>query len=226
MIMDARAEHSSSLSDAEVVTRVRAGERPLFEILMRRYNQRLFRVARSILRDDAESEDVVQQTYVSAYLHLEQFAGTAQFSTWLTRIALNEAMGRARRRARWVEVPADGGGEPMNPRLVDTRSPEEQAAERELTHLLERAIDELPELYRVTIVMREVQQLSVAEIASCLELSEEAVKMRVHRGKAMLREALVARVDGAASDAFAFLGARCDRLVAAVFAELERVAGG
>jgi RNA polymerase sigma-70 factor, ECF subfamily len=224
----AEVSGSSALSDSDVVALVRTGDTALFEILMRRYNQRLFRVTRAILRDDTESEDAVQQAFVSAYLHLEQFAGAARFSTWLTRIALNEALARVRQRNRRAEVDLPDGGDAMDAMRLDAtradgNSPEERAAQRELTSLLERAIDALPDMYRVPIMMREVQQLDVAEIAECLELTEEAVKMRVHRGKSMLRETLAAQVDAAAPVAFAFLGARCDRIVAGVFARLAQL---
>ena len=200
------------LSDAEVVARVQAGEPALFEILMRRYNQRLFRVARAILASDSDAEDAVQQSYLSAYAHLGQFNGAAQFSTWLTRIVIHEAIGRVRKRTRLAEVDI----EEQLPMKSTARTPEEQAATREEASLLEQAVDELPDPYRVVFMMREVQELSVAETAACLDLSEENVKVRLHRAKAMLREAVFSRMENAAKEAFPFLGARCDRIVAAV----------
>jgi RNA polymerase sigma-70 factor (ECF subfamily) len=210
-----------ALSDEQVVERVRRGETALFEILLRRHNQRLFRVARGVLRNDAEAEDAVQQAYLSAYAHLDQFAGEARFSTWLTRIALNEAFARSRRRDRLAEVDLAGEGEQMltDPR-ADGGSPEDQTSARELTGLLESAIDELPEIYRIVVMLREVQELSTAETAACLELSEEAVKVRLHRAKLLLRESMATRMEAKAPEAFAFLGARCDRMVAIVLAKL------
>jgi RNA polymerase sigma-70 factor (ECF subfamily) len=208
-----------SLSDADVVARVVAGETALFEILMRRYNQRLFRIARSILRSDAEAEDAVQQAYLSAYLHLAQFAGDAQFATWLTRIAIHEALARTRQRTRRAEIDLEEQ-EQMNRLVSDRRSPEEQTADRELSALLEAAVDALPDLYRVVFMMREVQQLSTAETAACLEVTEETVKVRLHRAKGMLREAMFARAEAGASKAYPFLGARCDRLVEAVMSRI------
>jgi RNA polymerase sigma-70 factor, ECF subfamily len=214
----------ASLTDAEVVARVLAGDGALFELIMRRYNQRLFRAARAILRSEVEAEDAVQQAYISAFEHLPQFHGDAQFSTWLTRITIRAALGRLRKLRRRGEVdlmPYDGDRDTMSgPRDAD---PEHQAAGRELTTLVERAIDALPEKYRLTFMLREVQQLSTAEAADCLEVSEDVVKIRLFRAKAMLRDALAAHVGARAGDAFSFMGARCDRVVAAVLARLPRI---
>ena len=209
----------ATLGDEEVVARVRAGDTAVFEILMRRYNQRLFRAARAILRDDADAEDAVQQAYLAAYAHLDQFAGTARFSTWLTRIAIREALGKLRTRKRRGEVELDGAEETMMKDQPDD-SPEQYAARRELTGILEGAVDALPEIYRVVFMLREVEQLSTSEAAEVLELSEEAVKVRLHRARAMLRDGLFERVDQSLGQTFPFLGARCDRIVAAVMARL------
>lgn len=213
------ADAQTAMTDADVVARVLAGETALFEILLRRYNQRLFRIARSILRSDDEAEDAVQQAYINAFTHLSQFAGDAAFATWLTRIAIHEALARTRQRTRRAETDLEEQ-EQMNRLVSDRRSPEEQAADRELTGLVEAAVDELPELYRTVFMMREVQQLSTAETAACLEVSEESVKVRLHRAKAMLRDNLATRVEAGAALAFQFLGARCDRLVARVMGQL------
>jgi RNA polymerase sigma-70 factor (ECF subfamily) len=205
-----------TLSDEEVVRRVCAGEVALFEILMRRYNPRLFRVARAILRNDGEAEDVVQQTYLSAYANLAQFAERASFATWLTRIALNEALSRSRRRVRLAEVePAD-----VELPAPSQPTPEDDASRHELTGLVEAAIDRLPEIYRVVFMMRAVQELGTAETADSLGLSEEAVKVRLHRARGLLRHALEARVDSAILEAFPFLGERCDRIVNTVLAAI------
>ena len=163
----------------------------------------------------------MQQADVSAYTHLAQFAGDAKLSTWLTRIAMNEAFARTRQRAHRAEVDLGAEGEELDMRASNSSNPEELASGREQTTLLEHAVDGLPELYRVVFMMREVQQLSTAETAACLELSEDAVKVRLHRAKTMLREEMAARMESAAPDAFGFLGARCDRIVARV---LERIA--
>jgi len=214
------------LTDEAVVARVCAGETALFEILMRRYNQRLFRAARAILRNGAEAEDAVQQAYISAYEHLHQFAGAARFSTWLTRIAIHAAFARGRALGRRGEIEWDERQQEEIMSKLDARvaPPEELAAHRELAALLERIVDDLPERYRLVFMMREVQQLSTAETAECLEVSTEVVKVRLHRAKAMLREAMAARVDDAAVETFAFLGERCDRIVRRVLAQLSAMA--
>jgi RNA polymerase sigma-70 factor (ECF subfamily) len=211
-----------TFSDDEIVARVRGGDTAVFEILMRRYNQRLFRAARAIVRDDADAEDAVQQAYLAAYAHLDQFAGAARFSTWLTRIAVREALGKLRTRKRRSEVDLDDKQETlmMSDERDDT-SPEKHAERRELAGVLEGAIDALPEIYRVVFMMREVEQLSTNETADVLELSEEAVKVRLHRARGMLRDSLMTRVDRTLTGAFPFMGARCDRIVAAVMARLH-----
>lgn len=201
------------LPDAEVVRRVLAGEAALFEVLMRRYNQRVYRAVRSILRDD-ECEDAMQQAWLHAYANLRQFQGAAAFSTWLTRIALNEALGRARRRSPPRAV-GDLAGEDDFMGLAP-RDPEGRAADRELGRMLEEAIDELPESYRRVFVLREVEGMSTAEAALALGVSEVVVKVRLHRARLALRDLLYARAGPAAPGAFTFLGRRCDRMVARV----------
>jgi len=204
------------LSDEEVVARVLGGEKGLFEILVRRYNQRLYRVALGILGNDGEAEDVMQDAYVRAYSHLAQFAGTAQFSTWLTRIAVYEALARARRRRRMVEI--DAMPEPTQETLSRSgeRDPEARAIGRDLRQLLEAAIGSLPDTYRPVVLLRDVEGLSTAETAECLALSEPVVKTRLHRGRALLRRDLESRSRGVLSEAFPFHLSRCDRVVTAV----------
>jgi RNA polymerase sigma-70 factor (ECF subfamily) len=212
---------SRSVSDEEIVERVRAGETPLFEELMRRYNQRLYRAARSIVRDDLEAEDVMQHAYVSAYTHLDQFAGRARFSTWLTRIAVHEALARARRRARHSGVDGgDGDGRPGAPVVDERPDPERQAQAAELGRLLESAIDDLPEIYRTAFVLREAEGLDTPEVAECLEISEDAVRTRVHRARVLLRRGLLERTGATRASAFLFEKPRCDRVVAQVFTRL------
>jgi RNA polymerase sigma-70 factor (ECF subfamily) len=213
----------STLSDEDVVARVLTGETALYEILLRRYNQRVFRVARSVLRDDVEAEDVMQQAYVDAYAHLSQFAGQARFSTWLTRIAFHEALARLKRRRREGSLRAapQPDGDPMEMVRSSAPSPEEQALHGELRGHLEAAIDALPTTYRTAFVMREVEGLSTSETAACLGKSEDVVKTRLHRARALLREELYRRAGANAASAFGFQGARCDRVVAAVFERLR-----
>ena len=212
---------TEALSDIEIVQRVKAGEGALFELLMRRYNQRLYRVARGIVKDDAEAEDVMQQAYVNAYTHLDQFADRAKFSTWLTRITVYEALGRLRRRGRLMEI--DAMSETGDPRAVlasRDQDPEQEAMTGELRVALERSLDSIPQIYRTAFVLREVEGLSTAETAECLDTSEDVVKTRLHRARALLRRELMARAGTEAGDAFRFHAVRCDRVVAAVFAQL------
>lgn len=211
------------MSDEEVVRRVCAGEAALFEIVMRRYNRRLYRVARAIVRDDAEAEDVMQQAYVNAYTHLDQFGERSSFATWLTRIAVHEALARNRRRARVTAVDdiSELEGEEME-RLFGQGipTPEQQAMQGEMHRLLESAIDALPEGYRSVFVLREVEGLSTADVAECLDITDETVKTRLHRARAMLREELYSRAGVATASAFSFHLSRCDRVVTAVFTRL------
>jgi RNA polymerase sigma-70 factor, ECF subfamily len=213
---------SEGWTDEEIVDRVRAGEKALYEIIMRRYNQRLYRVARAILRDDSEAEDVMQDAYVRAYQHLHQFARRAPFSTWLTRIAVHEALARVRQRNRVRQV-TDGEheGEFVMTLAEPSLNPEQTASAAELGHLLEEALLALPDQFRSVVMLRDVEELSTEETAGALELSEENVKVRLHRGRVMLRNWLFHRVGAKARDAFPFMGARCDRVVHNVFAQLS-----
>lgn len=208
----------SELKDEEVVARVLAGESALFEILMRRYNQRLYRVSRVILRDDAEAEDVMQDAYVRAYEHLHQFAGKAAFATWLTRIAIHEALARKRRRGRQDELDAlPMNGESMSILKSSAPNPEDATATSQARELLEQAIERLPEAYRAVVVLREVEEMSVAETAFSLGVSEPVVKTRLHRAHAMLRKELYSRAKDRATDLYQFHAVRCDRVVKNVF---------
>lgn len=216
----------STLPDAEIVKRVRAGERALFEILMRRHNQRLYRAARAVLKDETEVEDVMQQAYINAFTHLHQFEERSQFSTWLTRITLNEAFGR-RRKMRQSEsmtrVPSDAGEDPgefMDTITSPQPDPERQAYAQELHRLLEAAVDTLPEAYRTVFMLRDVEGLSTSETGEGLGLGEEAVKTRLHRARAMIRRAVTAQMGEVAAGAFQFQAPRCDRVVAAVLARI------
>ena len=209
---------SEPLSDEAVVRRVLAGETALFEIIMRRYNQRLYRIARGILRDDAEAEDVMQDAYVRAYSHLSQFAGRSRFSTWLSRIAIHEALARARRRTRIDHLgsaDANAGDDEMN-LTATSPNPEEQTSTSELGKALETAILAIPQQYRLVLMMRDVEQLNTSETAAALEISEENVKVRLHRARALVRKELFARAGAEAASAFGFMGVRCDRVVATV----------
>jgi len=214
------------LSDEDLAERVAAGDVNLYEILMRRYNQRLYRVARGIVSDPSEAEDVVQQAYVNAYLHLNQFGRRSSFATWLTKIAVYEALARLRRRQRFPTVTLElDEGYPMDDSstlAAPSPDPERQAATAELKVLLESTIDALPDAYRTVFVMREIEGLSTADTAECLEVTEETVKTRLHRARGMLRAALYERAGVATASVFELHLSRCDVIVAAV---LARVAG-
>jgi len=213
---------ASVMTDQEIVERVKAGETALFEAIMRRYNQRLFRVARSILGNDGEAEDVTQDAYVRAYMHLDQFEGRAQFSTWLTKIAVHEALARLRARRRLVEIDATSGSaeDAMN---LESRapSPEQEVLTNTIRMVLETAVDTLPETYRSVFMLREVEGMSTSETADCLDLSDDAVKVRLHRARSLLRKHIFAQTGAATSVAFQFLGARCDRMVATVMERIQ-----
>ena len=212
---------AGGMTDEEVVGRVRAGETALFEVIMRRYNQRLFRVARSILGNDGEAEDVTQEAYVRSYMHLDQFEGRAKFSTWLTKIAVHEALARLRARQRLVEIDAMSGAlEDGRTLESESPSPEQEVMTQTIKIVLEAAVEKLPETYRSVFMMRDVEGMSTAETADCLDLSEESVKVRLHRARSMLRKHIYAQTGAATVGAFQFLGARCDRMVSAV---LERI---
>ena len=209
-------------SDEQVVSRVLAGETALYELLMRRYNQRLYRVARAILRDDAEAEDVMQDAYVRAYQHLADFEGRAKFSTWLTRIAVHEALARSRRHSRFrsLDNSEESKGGVVTSLVSGGRNPEQVAYDRELGGVLEEAILRLPEDYRMVFMLRGVEEMSTEETAECLNLSPENVKVRLHRARGRLRKDLFARAGATTVQSFQLHATRCDRVVKNVFAAL------
>jgi RNA polymerase sigma-70 factor, ECF subfamily len=209
---------SEGLTDEEVVNRVRAGETALYEVIMRRYNQRLYRIARAILHDDAEAEDVMQDAYVRAYTHLDQFAARAPFSAWLTRIAVNEALARRRSHHQHPQVDAtEFDGEISMKSIYKSPDPEQNASSAQLREFLEQAVLDLPEQYRTVIMLRDIEELSTSDTAHALDLTEENVKVRLHRGHGMMREWLYERIGARAKEAFPFMGVRCDRVVQSVF---------
>lgn len=204
------------LEDEEIVDRVRAGETQLFEVLMRRYNQRLYRAARAVLASDAEAEDVVQQAYLNAFRHLGQFERRAPVSTWLTRIAIHEALARRRRRRAAQSADAMKALDTVESVEPD---PERQAYAGELRGMLESVIDRLPVGYRCVFILRAVEGVSTSETAELLHLTEGVVKTRLHRARRLLRDALR---HVSPTEAFRIAGASCDRMVAAVMTELVR----
>ena len=210
-----------TLRDEQVVERILAGQTALFEVLMRRHNERLYRAARAILKDESEAEDVMQQAYINAYNHLRQFDGRSRFATWLTRIAIHEAIARARRRGRYASMDAASPFAADVPAPASTSpDPERQAFARELGRLMESAIDRLPDGSREVFMLREVEGMSTEEVAEALAVSESVVKTRLSRARAALKRDLRRHAGIAEANAFRFLRPRCDRVVAAVLARL------
>jgi RNA polymerase sigma-70 factor (ECF subfamily) len=216
-----QVNRGGTLTDGDLVDQIRKGDKPLFEAVMRRYNQRLFRLARSLLRDDSEAEDVLQDAYVRAYAHLDQLHDAERLGSWLSHIVVHESRARLRKRGRHRQlVDQAGKGVPM--RIVPSASvdPEEQALNHQLGGVLVGAIDALPVGYRVVFVLRDVEGLSTAEVAESVGISEMAVKTRLHRARAALREELFSRIGAAALPPFSFDGERCDRIVNTVLSRI------
>jgi RNA polymerase sigma-70 factor (ECF subfamily) len=228
-----RLSRASGLSDAEILGRIRRGDVQLFELLMRRHNQRLYRLVRSIVREDAAAEDAAQEAWVRAFTHLHQFEERSTFSTWLLRIGVHEAYASLRRARRLVpfegarttntgqDAMDEGHVEDVVGRSLAADSPEWLAERAELRRILVRVIDRLPRPHRLVFVLRDVEGLSTAETAAALGISEQNVKVRLHRARASLREALERAVGAEVSQVFGFDGARCDALVDAVMARLD-----
>src|SRR5947209_3155583 len=210
----------STDEDVALARRIGEGDRGAFELMMRRYNRRLYRLARASLRDDAEAEDALQDAYLAAYRAIAQFRGDSSLSTWLSRLVLNECFGRLRRTARRQNVvPIAGSLEEMNVNDLSGDSaegPDRLAMRSEVRALIEHRLDELPDIYRVVFVLRSVEELSVEETAECLSIPEATVRSRHFKARSMLREALARDIDAGEQDVFGFDGARCDRIVAAV----------
>jgi RNA polymerase sigma factor (sigma-70 family) len=212
------ASRLEDLEDAALVERAQERDGAAFWLIIKRHNQRLYRVARAILGDDTEAEDVLQETYIHAFTHLSDFRAEARLSTWLTRIALNEALGRRRQRRATVDVKAiEAMAAPFSPHEAD---PEQASALAEIRRLLERAVDGLPEPFRIVFVMRDVEEMSTEETAFLLRLRPQTVKTRLHRARRLLREALRDTLATVFTDTFPFAGAPCDRLTQAVLDRL------
>lgn len=221
------------LSDIEIAQRIAAGDRGALQLVMRRHNQMLYRTARSILKDDSEAEDAVQEAYFLAYRAIREFRGDAKLSTWLVRIVANEALARLRKRARRVEVIRLHGdavqhGEAPENSMADISSaqPESNAVRADTRRVLEAMIDRLPDVFRTVFVLRALEEMSVGEAAAVLNIPEVTVRTRYFRAKGMLREALAREIDFSYDDAFACAGARCDRIVTAVLDRLTDLNSG
>ncbi|MBV8209653.1 MAG: RNA polymerase sigma factor [Burkholderiaceae bacterium] len=212
-------------SDAALAGMVTRGNQAAFEVVMRRYNRTLFRTARAILRDDAEAEDAVQEAYLKAYRTIENYRGDASLSTWLARIVANEALQRRRTQVRRSSiVPLFAGAEEEDiDRMAESRmdtEPETMARRGEMRSLLEDSIDALPQMYRAVFMLRAVEEYSVEEIASILQIPEATVRSRFFRARSLIRENLAAAADMAYRDAFDFAGERCDGMVERVMARI------
>lgn len=206
--------------DAALVARIVGGDAHAFEIVMRRYNRRLYRLARATLRDDGEAEDALQDAYLQAYGSMHQFRGEAALPTWLSRLVLNACFARLRRTERRAGIlPMVPPGTPLDLDAMiadDHEGPAEAALRKEMRELLERRIDALPEEFRTVFVLRSVEEMSVDETAQCLGIPEATVRSRHFRARALLRESLSREMDVAQRDVFAFGGDHCDRVVANV----------
>jgi RNA polymerase sigma-70 factor, ECF subfamily len=219
----------SAVDDMQLAVLVARGDHAAFETLMRRHNSRLFRVARAVLRDDAEAEDALQDAYLDVYRHIAEFRGGAALVTWLTRIVINHALMRLRRRkrdrvvvpfaARWA-MESTAGPEQAEADVADeeSESPPGKVLRGEIRRLLERRVDDLPVAFRTVFVMRDVEDMSVQETADCLSIPPATVRTRLFRARALLRDALARDLDEATAGVFGFAGARCDRIVAGVLA--------
>ncbi len=216
---------SLAATDAELVARARGRDEAAIRAIMQSNNRRLFRIARGILRNDGEAEDVVQETYVRAFTHLESFRGNSSLATWLARIAMNEALGRLRRQrpgVEWSSLPP-GTLEAQIiqfPLSAPSEDPEKSMAQREIQHVVEHAIDDLPEAFRIVFITRVIEGMNVEETAGILGLKPETVKTRLHRARTMLRENVERKIGPVVMEAFPFAGRRCERLTEAVMKRL------
>ena len=219
---------TNGTDDAALVQQIGRGDHRAFESLMRKYNGKLFRIARSILKDDGDAEDALQDAYLEAYRHLDDFRGASEVGTWLTRIVINQALMRLRKERRRSSIlpfrsglAADADGPEAQVPDNRSESPSASVIRAETRRILERRIDELPSSFRTVFVMREVEDMGIDEIAECLAISPATVRTRLFRARALLRAALARDVDLATGDVFAFAGARCDRIVASVLAQVN-----
>lgn len=221
------------MPDADLARRVAEGDAAAFRLLMRRYNQTMYRAARSILRDEADAEDAVQEAYLQAYRAIGAWRGEARLGTWLVRIAVNEALARRRRRARGAEVISLDGETAVEKAAAEATmseeapdQPERESLRAEARRLIESRIDELPDAFRTVFVLRAVDEMEVPEVAACLGIPEATVRTRFFRARALLRESLSREIDVAQEGAFGFAGERCDRIVARVMERLDGISPG
>jgi RNA polymerase sigma-70 factor (ECF subfamily) len=211
--------------ESELLTRARGRDAHAIRLLIQRHNQRLFRIARSIVASDSDAEDALQQAYCSAFTNIEAFRGDAQFGTWLARIVMNEALGRRRRHRPTMELAVMEERPDLVAQIIPFRNPaandpETSMAQREIRAILERSIDELPEGFRMVLVARLIEGMSIEETAEAFGIVPETVKTRLHRARRLLRRALERHIGPVLGDAFPFAGQRCERLTATVLDRL------
>jgi len=217
---------ASGITETELVRRAGSRDEAAVRAIMQANNRRLYRLARGILRNDSEAEDVVQETYVRAFTHLAEFRGDSSLATWLARIAMNEALGRLRRQRPSVDLSSLAEGGALEAQIIRfpqgqaSSDPEKSMAQREISRIVERAIDELPEAFRVVFIARVVEGMNIEETAEILRLKPETVKTRLHRARALLRHNVEKKIGPVVMEAFPFAGQRCERLTAAVLTRL------
>lgn len=225
----ARADFDKTTTDAELARHVAGGDEAAFRVMMRRHNQTLFRTARSILRDDAEAEDAVQESYLQAYRAMGSFRGDAKLATWLIRIVVNESLARLRkmrRTAAVIPIALEPGEElptsdPAHGNDDEPDQPERELLRTEVRRILEAKIDDLPDVFRTVFVLRALEEMSSEDAAASLGIPEATVRTRFFRARGLLRESLSRELDIATGEAFTFLGERCDRIVERVIARLH-----
>jgi RNA polymerase sigma-70 factor (ECF subfamily) len=218
------AQKPEAAEEAELVERARRNDAHAIRLIMQRHNRRLYRIARSILRDDSEAEDALQEAYVRAFSHLDRYRGEARLGTWMVRIVMNEALGRLRRRRETVDLVVVEQGARLSAEVIPfphiQLDPETDMAQREIRVLVERAIDELPEAFRTVLVARAIEGMSTEETAELFGIPVETVKTRLHRARRLVRLEIERQVGPVMTDAFPFAGRRCERLTERV---LERL---
>jgi RNA polymerase sigma-70 factor (ECF subfamily) len=223
-----RSDSTLALGERKLVERAKNGDQLAFRAIMEQNNRRLYRVARAVMKNDTEAEDVVQETYLHAFSSLSKFRGESSLATWLTRIALNEALGHKRKQRATVTLESVETAQQTSAQIIQfpamntETDPERSAAQSEIRKLLERAMDALPEPFRLVFVMRDVEEMSIEETASHLDIRPETVKTRLHRARRLLRQSLDGQLSSSLKGAFPFAGARCARITEAVLSRLEK----
>ncbi|MCQ8870912.1 RNA polymerase sigma factor [Mesorhizobium sp. LMG17149] len=211
---------SAAPGEMQLVHRALARDGDAFRTIIKTHNQRLYRIARGVVRNDSEAEDIVQEAYVKAFAHLDAFRGDSSLATWLSRIVINEALGRLRKRRRTVTMPENPQAEIIRFPLNPSDDPERTMAQRQILQLVEQATDSLPDVYRTVFVARVIEGLSIEETADLLGVRAQTVKTRLHRARALVRKALDDQIGPVLLDAFPFAGRRCERLTSAVMRRL------